>query len=174
MKKFYIYVMFLLVVFLSGCSGIKWAGSLSQAQMNPELFSIREISNDKPELWKRYFGKYEIRLSVEPESPTATEKVVIDVIVRDISQDPPVPVKGAEISCGARMPNIPGYIHTLSKKFCYLTEVNPGLCRLEPIVFGMGGEWDLVIKTEITEGETFSAVFPIVVKGPPYPPNRLP
>ena len=174
MKKFNTQIIFLLIILLSGCSSMKFSGSIKDSPPASELFSMREMSDAKSELWKRYFGKYEIQLVVNPESPSATEQVTVEVIINDISQTPPAPVRGAKISCGARMPNIPGHIHTLAKKICYLTEVNPGLCRMEPIVFGMGGDWDLIIKVEISESEKFSAVFPIVVKGPPYPPNRVP
>lgn len=174
MKKLKTKVVFLLIVLLSGCSGMKWSGSIKGSLSKSELFSMREMSDAKSELWKRYFGKYEIQLVLKPESPSATEQVTMEVIINDISQTPPAPVRGAKISCSARMPNVPGHIHTLAKEICYLTEVNPGLCRMEPIVFGMGGDWDLIIKVEISESERFSAVFPIVVKGPPYPPNRVP
>ncbi|HAM39452.1 MAG TPA: hypothetical protein DCP53_08695 [Elusimicrobia bacterium] len=46
----------------------------------------------------------------------------------------PVAVNGVKIFCGARMINVSGYIYTLSKKICYLTEIKPRQCRMERIV----------------------------------------
>ncbi|OGS17860.1 MAG: hypothetical protein A3J83_08680 [Elusimicrobia bacterium RIFOXYA2_FULL_40_6] len=165
-------------LFLTACASTKFSG-YSVHEAGSMIYSSKpefrvEPSTTTPELWKRGFANYEIRLKLDPEFPSATDYVKIEVFVTDTAQKPPVPVKGAKISCNARMPNVPDKIHWLANNICYLTEHSPGVCSMAPIVFGTGGSWDLLVKAEITEGKIFSAVFPLEVKGPPWPGNYIP
>ncbi|OGS20586.1 MAG: hypothetical protein A3J83_02775 [Elusimicrobia bacterium RIFOXYA2_FULL_40_6] len=133
-----------------------------------------ESSDTTPELWKRRFSAYEMRLKLDPEFPSATDYVKIDVTVMDLSQKVPVAIRGAKIACIATMPNMPGNVRWMDKSVCYLNEKTPGTCSIESIVFGVGGDWDLIVKAEVNGRKAFTSVFPIEVKGPPWPANYIP
>lgn len=166
-----------LAVLFSGCSLLRFSGypaeEMSLVYSAKPLYRV-EPSTTTPELWRRQSLNYEIQLKLEPEFPGATDYVKISVAVTDTSKKQPAPMPGAKISCKAIMPNVPGYVQWLAENICYFTETKPGFCEMKPVVFGTGGDWDLVVKAEIPGVNIFSAVFPVTIKGPPWPPNHVP
>ena len=175
-KAVFLAVSVLAAVF-SGCGTMKFSGYPDRAKMNTfstaPLYRV-EPSTATPELWSRYFKKYEIKLRLDPEFPSATDHARVEVSVFDVFASPKEPVEGAKISARATMPNTPGYIRWIDNNVCNFNEVHPGYCEIHPIVFGTGGDWDLIVKVEIPGEDTYTAVFPVEVKGPPWPPNYKP
>lgn len=166
-----------LIAIFAGCSTMRFSGYPVQERMNAysnKPLYIVEPSTATPELWSRYFAKYEIKLKLNPEFPLATDNVKIEAAVYDVSRNPKEPVTGAKVSANAVMPNTPGYIHWINNNICYFDEVVPGQCEIHSITFGTGGDWDLIVKVEIPGMQVYSAVFPVTVQGPPWPANRPP
>ena len=164
MKKttatFLVFPVLLVATFISGC-------------ITPRKPAVNS-SAPAQESWKHNVANYEFRLMTDPIFPTATDFVKIEVLLYDISKNPPEPVRGSKISCSATMPDVPGEIHWLANNICYLTETSPGSCGLPPIVFGTGGKWNLDVKAEIPGQEPLSTVFSLNIQGPPWPNNYIP
>lgn len=114
---------------------------------------------------ERRAGPYVVRLALDPPQPRADERVSVAFkVVHDSSG----PVRGARLTCKAGMPNIPGHIHNLGIHPEH-HETEPGRYEMDPLVFGMGGRWDLVFQALLPDGRQFYGEFPVEVQGPPWP-----
>lgn len=157
-----------LAVMISGCVSIPPFEATLQEQGPLYRPAFGEADEALPVTSERRSGKYVLRLDMEPDKPKAADKIRMRFVVEDVSGPTRKPVPGAKIACTARMTRVAGHIHNLGIHKEH-PEVSPGHYAMHPIVFGMGGRWDVVAQVQLTDGTEFFAVYPVKVEGPPWP-----
>jgi len=122
---------------------------------------------------ERVAGGFAVRLQVAPSPAGARDQVRLSFFIEDRSQVPPKPVRGARVACKMGMWRGEGHIHDLGTHEDH-PETTPGRYDMPPMVFGMGGRWDVVFQVFLPDGRQFYGVYPVMVDGPPWPQSPKP
>lgn len=153
---------------LAACSGVTPCGARDSSTGPLYRYGLGGVEEAVAPTAERVAGGFAVRLRVEPSPAGARDQVRISFFIEDRSQFPPKPVTGARVACRMGMWRGEGHIHDLGTHEDH-AEATPGRYDMPPMVFGMGGRWDVVFQALLPDGRQFYGVYPVMVDGPPWP-----
>lgn len=136
-------------------------------------YSLEGVEEAIPPTAERVAGAYAVRLQMTPSPAGSRDQVQISFFIEDRSQTPSKPVSGAKVACKAGMLKTAGHLHDMGVHSDHV-ETAPGRYDMPPMVFGMGGRWDVVFQVILPDGKQFYGTYPVMVDGPPWPQSPKP